>query len=670
MSGALLGLVVAGLVAGAGLLVGSTLRVRTALELALAVYVVGFAEIVVLCLFLSAFDALTRGALVMSTAALLAAAGGLRLLVGGASPPSVPLSAFSSLARFRPVLALSIVVASATSYLLVLIVATPPNGWDQLNYHLARAAFWLESGIGYIDAAYDQRLNIYPPDGEIPFSFILAVTQNENLAALAQLIAALACGAGVFALARRFGLSRPEAAFGALLFLTLPIVVLQSSTTKNDLVVASLLVSASVFVLGDSRRLIVIASVAVALAMGAKFTAGYGLVVLFAIAVTARPRALLPWRVGGLACGAVLGSYWYVINVVEGGSLLGDRSNIPGLTAFLRPPENAVSLAGLVVDWLDLSGAQGEDLLIYVFAAVVVATGFAFAGRRSDEPWRQSALLAAALVASPLALWVLTTEVGRPALISLHRALGEPEAFLAEGAAAASPTSASDTGSWFGPLGLLLVVGVGAVAVVLTRRRMLERTALVAATAPLIWLALVALSLTYHPWQGRFFVYPVALSASLWGLALRVAPVAWGAVALAATTALLSLVHYAEKPSGLRLLDRSPAPSVWKMERWEVQSLHDPALAPVFRFLDEEVPPRDSIALALGANDFGYPAFGPKAERRVVLVPFGSTARDLATDWLLANPERASEIDRSCWLETITSETGTIFKRQAERCGG
>ena len=120
------------------------------------------------------------------------------------------------------------------------------------NYHLARAALWLEEGVGYIGAAYDERLNIYPPNGEIPFWNLLGTTGAGATAALAQFGATLACMAGVFALSRRFGLDVHEAAFGALLFASLPIVVLQSTTTKNDLIVASLLLSATVLLLGDS----------------------------------------------------------------------------------------------------------------------------------------------------------------------------------------------------------------------------------------------------------------------------------------------------------------------------------------------------------------------------------------------------------------------------------
>ena len=187
------------------------------------------------------------------------------------------------------------------------------------------------------------------------------------------------------------------------------------------------------------------------------------------------------------------------------------------------------------------------------------------------------------------------------------------------------------------------------------------------AVAPLIRLVLVALSLTYLPWQGRFFVFPVALSASLWGLVLRVPKVAWAATALAAVTATLSLVHYAEKPSGVRVLDRASAPSVWHMPRWQVQSLQDPALGPELRFIDDRIPPDDSLALALGDNNFGYPMFDPHLERRVELVPFGSSADEMQTGWLLANSDRAHEIDPRCWRVVFRSKAGTVFKHAA-RC--
>src|ERR687898_350216 len=102
--------------------------------------------------------------------------------------------------------------------------------------------------------------------------------------------------------------------------------------------------------------------------------------------------------------------------------------------------------------------------------------------------------------------------LGGPALLRLSELLGTPQAYLGvRDEVSSSPTTASDTASWFGPGGFLLMVGVGLAATMLIKRRGLPRLARALALAPLLWLALVALTLTYHPWQGRFFVFPVAL---------------------------------------------------------------------------------------------------------------------------------------------------------------
>jgi hypothetical protein len=664
VSGALLGVVVLLLVGGTGLLIGSLLRLRSAPELILATYVVAFAEVVGLSLFLSPFDAMTRGALVTGSGALFVAALGAWMLAKTPRVPLVRREALVVIARHGPVVVLAVVTALALSYVVALIVGTPPNGWDPLNYHLARAAFWVQSGhVGYIGDAYDQRLNFNPPNGEIGLAFVLGVTREETFSGFVQFFAALACSVGVFTMARRIGLPRIEATFGALVFLILPIVLLQSSGVKNDIVVASFLLAASVFVLGDSLGETGLAALATALAVGTKFTAAYGLVVLLAFALLAPPRRWRVQRIVGIALGALAGSYWYAVNAHETGHLLGDQSNVPGLTAPFHPPENVVTAYGDLVDAIDLSGAQGKDILLYLVAAILVAGVLAF----QHGSWRvggRRALLAGATVASPLVLLVLSDEVGRPSLLRLYDVVGKPQAYLAVGdKISSSPTTASDTASWFGPTGLLLMVGAGIAAVLLVRRRSLPGLASIPALAPLLWLVLVAVTLTYHPWEGRFFVFPVALSAAVWGLALRAPAAAWAAVALGATTAFLSLVHYVEKPSGLRLVDRTQTVSVWKLARWQVQSQHDPPLGPTLRFLDEDVPRHDSIALALGANEFGYPAFGPRLERRVDLVPFGSSAREVRSDWLLADPQRAAEIDSTCWHMAFRSERGTVFRR-------
>jgi hypothetical protein len=654
------------LLSATGLLVSAMLRIRRPGELILAVYVVASAEVVGLFVFLSAFGAVTRGALVTGLVLMFGAALAAWMLGRYERLPSLPRRPFADLSERAPFMVLAVVVGLGLAYIIALIVGTPPNGWDPANYHLARAGFWLQSGgLGYIRDAYDQRLNFNPPNGEIGFAFVLGVTQEENLVGFVQFFAALACAVGIFALARRSGLQRAEAVFGGLVFLSLPLVALQSSGAKNDLIVASYLVGAALFLPADSRREIALGSVATALAVGTKFTAAYGLLILLVLVVAAPHRARRTLRIAGLVVGGIVGSYWYVVNAHETGRFLGDQSNVPGLTAPLHPAENLLSAFGALIDTFDLSGARGADIFLYPLAALVLAVGLTVLSAQTTR--RTGILLVVAVGAIPLMLLLVSKHLGHPALVRLYDALGQPKGYLATGdATATSPTTASDTASWYGPAGLLLVIAAAIAGVGLGRRRSLSALSRIAALAPIGWFALLALTLTYNPWLGRFFVFPLALSAVLWGMALRSRSASWAVATLACVTLALSLVHYAEKPSGLRLLDRSaPSASVWTMERWQVQSQHDPAIGPVFRFLDHNVPRKSSIALALSANDFGYPAFGPHLDRRVELVPFGSMARELNTGWLLANRERAREIDASCWHLALRSDEASVFRHVA-----
>jgi hypothetical protein len=662
-----LGLLVLLILSASGLLVTAVLDVRGPAQVLLATYVVGFAEIVGLSLFLSAFDGLTRPNLVAGSVVLLVAVIAVWVIAG------FPRIAFAPEAwpRLRdapvPVVVLGAVVAVALAYVVALVVGTPPNGWDTLNYHLSRAAFWVQSHhVGYIEPTYDERLNLNPPDGEIGLAFVLSVTRNENLVGFVQFFAALACATGVYALARRVGLGRWEAAFGSLLFLSLPIVILQASLAKNDLVVASLLVAAAVFVLGDRRRDVALAAVATALAVGTKSTATYGVVVLLGLSLLHRGQLNRFVRPAGIAVGAIVGAYWYFVNAAESGRLLGDQSAQQGVTAPFHGAANVVTAYGMLVDTFDVSGAPGRDILLYPIAALVVAAALLLVRRFGRPNWR-GPVVGGAIVASPLLLLLVSKHVGRPSLTSLYDALGKPGGFLGEGNPA-SPTTASDTASWFGPVGFLFVFGGIVTVAVRAARRSAAGLVEGLSMAPAVWFTLVALTLTYNPWLGRFFIFPVALTAALWGRVVRSAPVAWGAAVLGAITVALTLMHYVEKPAGIRLLDRAPVRSVWRMDRWEVQSLHAPEFGPVFRFVEEQVPAKASVALALADNGFGYPVFGPHLERHVVVVPFGTNAHDVHADWLVSSLDRAAEIDRSCWEEAFHSAVGSVFRRTGA-CG-
>jgi len=658
------------LLGATGLAAAAALRVTRIAELLLAAFLLAFAEIVVLALVLSPFGALRRPVLLAGLTLLFVAAVAFWWRRGRPLPPA---SRLGFVLRSPPLATLALVVGLALAYAVALVVATAPNTWDSLVYHLTRAALWRQDGaIGYVEEPFDDRLNANPPNAEIALTFVLELTRDERFAGFVQLFAALACVVGAYALSRRVGLAALEAAFGALLLLTLPIVVLQASTTQNDLVVAALLLAATVFVVGQSRAELGLAALATALAMGTKVTAVFALPLLCAAALAGEPRAARLGRLAAVGTGAAAGSYWYLVNLGESGRLLGDRPDTD-LLALGELRENFLAGFARILDAFDLSGAErtdrfvlpeltDSDVLAYVVAAVVLAAGLVAASLVTRRPAWRVGLAAGALALVPLLVAPAGYGLWR-VFAKAHDVVGGRNEALPAGEWPPQ-TTASESLSWFGPLGLVLVAGAAIASLVFYRRRALPALALVLAGAPLASLVLFSLTIEYDIWQGRFFVYPVALSAALWGLALRAAPLAWAAVAIGATTVFLSFVNSLEKPAGVQLFADRSTESVWELERWEVQTLLRPNLAPVLRYLDERVPEDASIALALGEDDYAYPAFGPQLEREIELVSRGEQPD---AEWLVAGPERADQIDATCWRTRLESEGGTVFER-SEAC--
>jgi hypothetical protein len=70
---------------------------------------------------------------------LLAASLGVWLRRGRPRPPRPHLD-LRAAARRHPILtALATVVGGAMAYQLFIVIATPPNNWDSMSYHLPRA---------------------------------------------------------------------------------------------------------------------------------------------------------------------------------------------------------------------------------------------------------------------------------------------------------------------------------------------------------------------------------------------------------------------------------------------------------------------------------------------------------------------------------------------------
>ncbi len=627
-------LVSVGIVAATSWLVARRLGPEPLTGFVLTAYLVGFTEVVAITLALSIVHALVRWTLLAGVALVFAFALGSRLQH---APP--PPSLRTGLAALRdalrePILAvLAAAVALGLVYSAALGLLTPPNDWDAMTYHLARAAFWIQQhGVGYVPDTLVLRINVNPPNAEIGTLFTMLLSDGDRYVGLVQYVAMLATAIAIYGLSRRTGLDRRAALFGGLVFLTLPVVALQGSTALNDIVVASFLVTATYFLLGEAKVELALGGLALALAIGTKFSVLIALPLVALVVLLGQPRRRWPAVALGAVAGVGLGSYWLIVNVVETGSLDGNAGEVLDQHADRRPEAVLARTTRLLVNFAD-SMNLGRDALLYALAAAAfLLLALLLERRRGRGRWLFAAAVAA-VACAPLAVPLVRDELLR-AHEKLWLTLGEHDlAFLDEHRDA---WSASTVFSYYGPLGLMLLVVGLLLAVRSARHHVVRRLAVLLAAAPLVFAVLVALALAYDPWRARFFMFSMALAASTWGLVLRHRWLAWGATAIAAATLPLAFMHSIEKPAGVRLLESDTSNGVWGKSREAVQTwTRGGGIAEVVEFFARE-PATGRVGLRQVEDDWVYPYFGRGLDREVVFVPAEASFDGL--DWLVLGP--------------------------------
>ncbi len=278
-----------------------------------------------------------------------------------------------------PILAtLAVAVAAAAVYLAAVAFLTTPNDWDGLTYHETRALLWdQQGGIGYVPAGNDPRLNGNPPVSEIGLYLTMMLPRSERFAALTQFLALWASVVAVVLIGRRLGLSPRGAAYGGLVFATLPLVALHGASILNDVVVASFLLAAVAFLLDRGTSSLVLGAVALGLALGTKLNAVLSLPLVILVVIAGVPRERRMPAALALVGGVLLGSPWYLVNLAETGSLDGDLATSTGQKADLSFGVVVGTLRALAFDVVDTSGFWRTEL----YVAVVVGAALVGCGR-------------------------------------------------------------------------------------------------------------------------------------------------------------------------------------------------------------------------------------------------------------------------------------------------
>ncbi len=567
------------------------LRIERTLSVLLALFVLVAAQVVLAVEALSLAHALSGRALLAIHVTLL-----LLLLAAGCRPPRLRLgdrarALRSSFGSWRPrvVQALALAMAGALLAQLFLVLTVPPNNYDSLQYHLPRALTYLQQGSLDAYSTPDLRETLFPANSEILILWQWALWPAEATAGLVQLLAWVASGLAVFGIAARLGHARPASAFAGLVFMSFPGVLLQASTTQNDLLTASFLLCACFFVAeaeaaSPAGAHVILAALAAGLAVGTKTTALFALpgLALWALACLAGNRRDLARRLARMAAACavaigLLGAYFYVQNVRRYGHPGGPRP-FRDLVALERHEPRVVwsNLMRLSFRLLDPTGVAppGE-------------VGLRLTGLHNDVSRR--------------AFTVLGVQERIPDRDLHHPGSRWP----------ASPTvRINEDTTVFGPVFGLLVLP----AVVLACRRGARDRALVA--AGLGYLLAVAALLRWQIWHGRILITAVALVAPLFAPLLlsrrRGAGIWSAAVALACASALFVCTAYNERKLLLGPYAFADGDRVRRL------GIGIPNQESILRIL-EAIRPRVSH-IAIGAKHPGearYPLFGPRLDRHV-----------------------------------------------------
>jgi hypothetical protein len=664
MTGAALLLACLAGLAATGWLSSAALGVPGLVGRVLGTFTVGFAWLIVVSLTLSAPGWLERWPLTGGIAAGVALA--TLGWVGAGRPPLSPAGTRASLRRLvgDPVVAVLLAaVALELAYALVFTLVIPQSDWDALVYHLPRAAEWVQQGgVGWIAGAVDPRVNGFPVHAELAVADTMLLAGADRYTGLVQLLSLAVTVVAIHGIGRRLGLGLRQAAFGALVFATFTVVALQATSALNDLVLAAPLAAAVHLGLGRSTGELVLSAIAVGLAFGVKPTAALAAPLALVVVLVAVPRARRLATGAAWAAGALAGSYWYVTARVHTGSFDGGVADFQNQTPDRSVIPTLARAESFLLSFFDAPGVARADRWLFPLAGVSLVAAALVAARR-HRPARGLAVAGVVVAVAPLAVYVLHRGLSTAFGNSID-ALGHPAeaTHLDRGI-----TSLADTMvSWYGLAFLLLAAVTPVLVLRAVRAGVLVSAAIPAAFAPLLFVPLLALAVVDDGLRGRFFVLPVALASATFGVALAHRWLAWSAVTIAVLTALLSFVHFDDRPAGIRLLAARTQPSLWHAPRWEALGAHhrrgrdDPR---AFRALEERVPTDVVLAYAVGPDEYAYPAFDADLRRRVALVPLDGRVPGNAT-WAMVGPGGSARGCAGAWERVVAPAPGWRLSRR------
>jgi hypothetical protein len=133
------------------------------------------------------------------------------------------------------------IVMGVASVTLFIAVTAAPNNYDSQTYHLPRIEHWLQNGSLTFYPTSNPRQNGMGPLAEVLLLQVRVLSGSDFFYQLVQWLSMVCSIAAVLRITRQLGGSETQCWIAAVFVATLPIGILESTTTQNDYVVAALL---------------------------------------------------------------------------------------------------------------------------------------------------------------------------------------------------------------------------------------------------------------------------------------------------------------------------------------------------------------------------------------------------------------------------------------------
>lgn len=537
----------------------------------------------------------------------------------------------------------SLILFTALSYVFALaqIIHIPQNNMDSLSTHLSRIGFWRQHGSFFPWETYLVNQVWYPVNAQLQTYWTLLFLGGDQLVGGVQWLAALVSAVGVFGLARFYGYQPRQSAFAALIFLSFPLIALQSTTTQTDLVTMVFFVTAVYFLFLGLRdggySLLTLSAIAVGLGFGVKKSYILLLPVLGILALLAlwqfgrdRLKLVFLWTLNVIVGIAFLGAYIFVVNWMYFGDPFGSPAYFDSL---IEIPQTQESAAKVMLRLARPLRTAPEPAAL------------------QDEPFPGGEYLLELAYNAPRLFYQALDTSGLPRPLDgyahkvklrlaghVFRAIGFEEV---EGTAYTAPGHTfnledknvnEESHAWYGPLSVLLLFPALFVA---AWRGIRKRAwlSLAPALALLVFLPMeIILRPGWDPFQGRYFAPLVALGAPSMAMWFRERDGAAYESFLAGLAALFLAVTLLYNPSKPTLGKYADEFHIWDNDRIFIQTIQRKNDREMYYMVEKDVPADATLGYYIPFFVLDYPLFGEKLERR--LVPMVSPVHFSDLEWL------------------------------------